>query len=263
LLLASLPSGRRDDTSPRHAARVQQSEASLLERDGPVDKGRTSRRSTKKSQQDFTPTNRSTMALQAASTALDRASRADAQVKESSWAEMVRNQDRQRKELPWKPTVFVPPTVVSLKERKARERDVDVLTQTFRDPARESMVATSRDAFEAKLLARRDDLKKNRFNIINHDGPPRRIDADPSFALTRSLKDRGKPYNLLSHLQRDDHQAVPLRYLGTSDAAPPACTLAALLPQTAPCPRPRHQATTPTWSRATSTRRTRSTKWSA
>jgi hypothetical protein len=152
--------------------------------------------------------------LQAASTTLDRQSREVGRVKESSWAEMTRSIDAARKQLPWKPSDFVPPVTVSLRERKARERDVDVVTQTFRDPGREDMAVTMKSTFESKLLARRDDLKKNKFNIINHEGPPRRIDADPQFALARSMKDRGKPYNLLSHLKRDDHKAVSLRYLG-------------------------------------------------
>lgn len=71
-----------------------------------------------------------------------------------------------------------------------------------------------KSTFDGKLVARKEDLKKNKFNIINHEGPPRRVDADPQFAAARAGKDRGRPWHLLSHLQRDTHKGVSLRYLG-------------------------------------------------
>ena len=132
----------------------------------------------------------------------------------TSWAEMTRSIDAARKTLPWKEGSFEPPKTISLRERKLRERDVDLLTQSFRDPVREDMAVTMKSTFDSKLLTRRDDLKKNKFNIINHDGPPRMIEADPSFALARSGKDRGRPWHLLSHLPRDTHKTVPVTYIG-------------------------------------------------
>ena len=85
----------------------------------------------------------------------------------TSWAEMTRSIDAARKTLPWKEGSFEPPKTISLRERKLRERDVDLLTQSFRDPVREDMAVTMKSTFDSKLLTRRDDLKKNKFNIIN------------------------------------------------------------------------------------------------
>jgi hypothetical protein len=83
---------------------------------------------------------------------------------------------------------------------------------SYRDPIRENMQTTTELEFKSKLIARKEDLVKKKFNIINHEGPPRRIEANPEFAAARSAKNRGREWHLLSHLKHPDHLKAPTRY---------------------------------------------------
>ena len=55
----------------------------------------------------------------------------------SSWSEMVKGIEKSKRTLPWTPQDFEPTRRISLQERKNSERELDPISMTFRDDAKE------------------------------------------------------------------------------------------------------------------------------
>ena len=82
----------------------------------------------------------------------------------------------------------------------------------YRDPTIEGTHLSRKVDADNSLISRRSDIVKKKFDFINHQGPPRKIDSDPLFAAARNNKGKTRDWNLLSHLNHIDHTKVPIRY---------------------------------------------------
>ncbi|KAJ1434504.1 hypothetical protein B484DRAFT_393951 [Ochromonadaceae sp. CCMP2298] len=129
----------------------------------------------------------------------------------SSWADMVRTIDHQRKNLPWDAQKQEPVQRFSTWERKKAEREYDVVSMRYNDSEREGLMQTKRlDAEVTRLNTVKDTRRKN-FNIISHQGPPRKIDSHRPTKLTES---NARPYNFVTNLTHQDHAGAPTLYDG-------------------------------------------------
>ena len=130
----------------------------------------------------------------------------------SSWSEMVKGIESSKRTLPWAPQDFEPTRRISLQERKASERELDPISMTFRDSAKErAHTAAKVDRTQTAVLQRVKDISRTQYNMINHIGPPRKIDA-----MREQLKENEpKPtrkWNMISHLSHDKQTTCPILY---------------------------------------------------
>eukprot|EP01039_Chlorochromonas_danica_P010491 gene10492-11621_t len=125
----------------------------------------------------------------------------------SSWSELVKQVDRDRKQLPWDPQATKPVERVSIYHRKRAERELDPIAMQFRDPHRETSYQETKDS---QLQKKAEDVHRKReesFNIINHAGGGiRRADL-----ISRDLRP-GRSCHPISNLLVPDHQEAPLLY---------------------------------------------------
>lgn len=79
----------------------------------------------------------------------------------------------------------------------------------FRDPDREAAVTMQRTAQLEDKLARVTQSRQKTFNIVSHEGPPRRVDSLPTLKKDHSSK---RPYHILSNLPKPLHADAPTLY---------------------------------------------------
>ena len=130
----------------------------------------------------------------------------------SSWSEMVKGIEKSKRTLPWTPQDFEPTRRISLQERKNNERELDPISMTFRDNAKELAYSEAkRERTQTAVLKRVKDINRTQYNMINHTGPPRRIEA-----MREQLKENEpKPtrkWNLISHLTHEKQTTCPILY---------------------------------------------------
>ena len=97
----------------------------------------------------------------------------------SSWGEAVRAYDASRKTLSWKKDEFQPVMKLSHYERKVKEREVDPLTMTYRDPIKETNRLLNRSNKLNNTLDRYNHELSSHRNIINNTGGPYRPPREP------------------------------------------------------------------------------------
>ena len=97
----------------------------------------------------------------------------------SSWGEAVRAYDASRKTLSWKKDEFKPVEKLSHYERKVKEREVDPLTMTYRDPIKEENRLLNRTNKLNNTLDRYNNELLSHRNIINNTGGPYRPPREP------------------------------------------------------------------------------------
>jgi hypothetical protein len=92
------------------------------------------------------------------------------EIKESSWSEMVKSVDAQRKTLPWNPKEVSPVKRISLVERRLEERETNPVLMQYRDSNREN--ARNDDQFRksSAVISRANNIKKTTFNFLSHQG---------------------------------------------------------------------------------------------
>lgn len=151
----------------------------------------------------------------------------------SSWGDMVRAIDAERKKLPWNPAATAPVQRVSLVEvcisplinvlllselialiiqRKMMEREFDPVSTQFRDPLRESDYQLTKSSKIMDRTLREVDQKRSKFNIVSHQGPQRKIDLAPKVQEMKPKIGNPRGWHILSHLKEDDHFTAPLQY---------------------------------------------------
>ncbi len=136
----------------------------------------------------------------------------DTAMQANSWSEMVKGIETSKRTLPWASDAFEPTRVVSLKERKASERELDPISMTYRDKAKErAHTAAKMERTQTAVLKRVKDINRTQYNMITHIGPPRKIEA-----MREQLKENEpKPtrkWNLFSHLPHDKQTTCPILY---------------------------------------------------
>ena len=76
----------------------------------------------------------------------------------------------------------------------------------FRDPQLEKDYQDKKlNSIETRAATAKAELGK-KFNIVSHQGPPRKIETDPP----RVMKGPTRPYHLLSNMKAPDHELAPL-----------------------------------------------------
>lgn len=81
---------------------------------------------------------------------------------------------------------------------------------SFRDPSREEMYQTLKEENLKKKVSSAYSTINNRFNIINHNGPPRKLDQklNDRNEMKKSIRD----YNILTNLRHKDHEMASAIY---------------------------------------------------
>lgn len=94
-------------------------------------------------------------------------------------------------------------------QRKRQEREFDPVAMKFRNPDKEAQIDMQRTAQLDSRIQRVSELKQKTFNIISHEGPPRRIDSLPSLTRDHSAQ---RPYHMLSNMPKPLHHDAPTIY---------------------------------------------------
>ena len=93
-------------------------------------------------------------------------------------------------------------------QKKRSERIVDPVAMKLRDPARESEYPAKKESAMAdRVRVARQEISQ-KFNILNHQGPPRKIEKDPPRVLGASKRE----FHLLTNMKIDDHVSAPIIY---------------------------------------------------
>lgn len=79
----------------------------------------------------------------------------------------------------------------------------------FRNPEKEKALQDSELSQTFSKLNSTQELKKKQFNIISHEGPPRKIDLIPRIPKE---KFGSRPFHVLSNLSHNGHETVSLYY---------------------------------------------------
>jgi hypothetical protein len=79
----------------------------------------------------------------------------------------------------------------------------------FRDSERESDYQAKKQASVTQRAERAKQEIENKFNIVSHSGPPRRIETDPPNLLNHGLS---RNYHILTNMSKVDHVKAPLVY---------------------------------------------------
>jgi hypothetical protein len=117
--------------------------------------------------------------------------------------------DQERKQLPWDPNTTQPVQRVSNYVRKRQEREFDPVAMKFRNPEKEAQIEFQRTTQLNNRISRVEEIKAKSFNIISHEGPPRRIDSLPSLIKDHSAQ---RSYHMLSNMPKPLHQDAPTLY---------------------------------------------------
>eukprot|EP01031_Cornospumella_fuschlensis_P033409 gene33409-40416_t len=127
----------------------------------------------------------------------------------SSWSEMVKSIDKERKVLPWDPTKVAPVERVSKYHRKRQERELDPVAMAYRDPVREEFYQSQKEATIKKKVDFVNTMRAEKYDIVGHFGPPRKIDTMKREYIPP------RPTHILTNLQYEDHINAPLLDDGT------------------------------------------------
>lgn len=126
----------------------------------------------------------------------------------SSWGDMIRAvESDKRKTL--NTDEYGPIKRVTMFEKKRAERIVDPVAMKFRDPEREKDYQAKRDATTQSKVEHARREMESKFNIINHHGPPRKIEVDPPNMLNTG---QAREYHILTNMKKQDHSLAPLVY---------------------------------------------------
>jgi hypothetical protein len=79
----------------------------------------------------------------------------------------------------------------------------------FRDPERESEFQATKQASIQQRAATAKEEIKSKFNIVSHQGPPRKVEVDPPNVLNTGLS---RDYHILTNMKKLDHTLAPLLY---------------------------------------------------
>jgi hypothetical protein len=98
----------------------------------------------------------------------------------------------------------------SVLQRKKAEREFDLVASVYRNPEKQEMAVTRKRDKEFAKLNQVQQMTANSFNIISHQGPPRRIET--MIAAQKSKGVPPRPYNFVTNMSIDDHQNAPLLF---------------------------------------------------
>jgi hypothetical protein len=79
----------------------------------------------------------------------------------------------------------------------------------FRDPVREENYTLNRTQSLKTMTDNKNAAHMNKFNILTHEGPPRRIDLNPQW-LSSKHANKPRDWNILSHLKHEVHEIAPV-----------------------------------------------------
>lgn len=97
----------------------------------------------------------------------------------------------------------------NFQQRKRQEREFDCVAMKFRDPQREAEVQDKRTQVLENKKTQAIDVMKKTFNVINHQGPPRKVDLIPR-ATKEMMATRS--YHVLTNLPHSAHDRAPTLY---------------------------------------------------
>lgn len=146
----------------------------------------------------------------------------------SSWSDILRQREYEKKNLPWDPASSPHIERVSLYEvrklfdhllerirsflsfdlqRKKVEREFNPVLVQYRDEERQSQLdreRTERFATTCKTTLR---AKSEKFNIVSHEGPPRKLMTAPDV-----VHNKRRENNIVTNMFNKDHRRAPLIY---------------------------------------------------
>ena len=130
----------------------------------------------------------------------------------SSWSDMIKGIETSKRTLPWGKNDFQATTQISLSERKKKERELDPISMTYRDQAKERAHTAARvERTQTAVLKRVKDINRTQYNMISHIGPPRKIDS-----MRESMKELevkpARTWNMFSHLPHEKQTTCPILY---------------------------------------------------
>jgi hypothetical protein len=94
-------------------------------------------------------------------------------------------------------------------QRKRQERELDPIVMKYRDPAREENFSMTRTQSLMNKTHSKNLHTFDKFNIITHQGPPRKFDANKELLTTKHAS-KTRDWNLLSHLKHEHHAIAPI-----------------------------------------------------
>ena len=80
----------------------------------------------------------------------------------------------------------------------------------YRNPEKQEMTETLKSNKEFAKLTQVKESRQNTFNIVSHQGPPRRIEA--MLTAQKAEAKTQRPYNFVTNLSNEDHLNAPLLY---------------------------------------------------
>lgn len=130
----------------------------------------------------------------------------------TSWGDFIKGIEAEKRTLPWQPQDVQPPVKVSMFERKTKERELDPIVMEFRKKETEVEHSASRmNRTHTQPLQRYETIKRTQFNIVSHEGPPRKLDAMRKEQNSKpNALNRG--WHLFSHLGPKQHVECPTLY---------------------------------------------------
>ena len=135
----------------------------------------------------------------------------------SSWREMVRAIEAEKRSLPWQPQDVPPLVRVTMLERKTKERELDPVLMQYINPQKERVFAeTNMTRTHTLPLERLETIKKTQFNIVSHQGGPTQTSSlnhsNSSSSSSSNSKSPSRGYHLFSHLPPKEHVECPMQY---------------------------------------------------
>lgn len=125
-----------------------------------------------------------------------------------TWGDEIRAIEHAKKHLSWE--LNEPSTQVkriNLRERRNQERELDPILMKYRDGDKEEAYMSKKNSFTESILARTAS-SRSRFNIINHQGPPK-----PASTVNLERAEKSKEsLHLISNLLNKDHIKAPILY---------------------------------------------------
>lgn len=132
----------------------------------------------------------------------------------SSWSEMMKAIEHEKRSLSWQPEDVAPLVRVSMLDRKSKERELDPIIMAFRNQVQEQDHAAKRmQRTHNQPLQRIETIRKTQFNIVSHTGGPApRIETVRKEIDDKREKTPSRQWHLLSHLPPRQHVECPTLY---------------------------------------------------
>jgi len=132
----------------------------------------------------------------------------------TSWSEMMKAIEHEKRSLSWQPKDVAPLVRVSMLDRKSKERELDPVVMAFRTQVQEQDHATMRmQRTHNQPLQRIETIRKTQFNIVSHTGGPApRIETVRKDIDEKREKAPSRQWHLFSHLPPRQHVECPTLY---------------------------------------------------